>query len=203
MVGDEADWSDVVVTVTKKDGSTVDVPYAQFSEYGLSIVIKADQGYHQYLPFPQGEHFEKVGAVYPRVYHQASETYKFLKAMNVTAKRKIMKGEKIQIKVKGTDHWIDLLDYQTDEYVQRLKVPTAEVSNIDGKEVEFREVAKDIRSGEVKEFSLKLASTPDASIIAKVDGTEQYEVVIPQNELKVTPPYSINPNNHRIILSAE
>ena len=203
MVGDEADWSDVVVTVTKKDGSTVDVPYAQFSEYGLSIVIKADKGYHQYLPFPQGEHFEKVGAIYPRVYHQASETYKFLKAMNVTAKRKIMKGEKIQIKVKGTDNWIDLLDYQTDEYVQRLKVPTTEVSNIDGKEVEFREVAKDIRSGEVKEFSLKLASTPDASILAKVDGTEQYEVVIPQNELKVTPPYSISPNNHRIILSAE
>ena len=126
-----------------------------------------------------------------------------MKAMNVTAKRKIVKGEKIQIKVKGTDNWIDLLDYQTDEYVQRLKVPTAEVSNIDGKEVEFREVAKDIRSGEVKEFSLKLASTPDASILAKVDGTEQYEVVIPQNELKVTPPYSISPNNHRIILSAE
>lgn len=73
-----------------------------------------------------------------------------LKTIPITKVIKQMKGEKLQVRVKETENWINLIGYISGQYFQKVKVPVLEVANINDKKAEYRVVVKFSRTGEIK-----------------------------------------------------
>lgn len=147
--GESLSLDNIAVTLYKKDGSTVDVPFSEFDQHGLKVIdyLRGRPVFNgMTLSISElGENYIHLG-----VLHESSESLKMLPVYIIQAEASQQKElfvKSLEMREKGTGSWENVEFVKESDgsanRSQRITLPANVVNKLEGKEVEFRYVAKE------------------------------------------------------------
>ena len=190
--GDKLDLKDLKVTIYKKNNQKITVSYSDFDKYGLKVIDEYKKELRDGLVLnKENLGYSVTDGLRLRVVHKESNSFKFLNTILISKNRiKNFEISGIKIKAKNESEWYDTKGYNTADFIQNITVSKVVAEKLNGKEIEFKIIAKDKNSSDEIEIPLKQAQNKTligdfVSGEYTLDVIEKYKGVLFNNTFRI------------------